>query len=178
MNISEVRQLVEGASYEEKIQILENICERVGDCLENGYLGSAVANISYDEFDRVEFQSEKVMADANIKSSGAVLDNSVIIMQSQITENSKLLQLYSWKLDGSCYTYLTFDSILALEKAYTEIKKQNKGFLAENLDSDLQELGISYRDIMDVKVAISTQKQYVEEVETLEFERLETSFVS
>ena len=61
----------------------------------------------------------------------------------------------------------------------TEIKKQNKGFLAGNLDSDLQDIGISYRDIMDVKVAISVptrNKNY--EVETLDFDKLLTSFVS
>ena len=49
MNISEVRTLVEGASYEEKITILEDISERVGDCPEIGYLGSSVSNISMDE---------------------------------------------------------------------------------------------------------------------------------
>lgn len=179
MNISEVRTLVEGASYEEKINVLENISERVGDCSEIGYLGSSVSTISYDEFGKVEFQSERNTNGLVIKSTGAVLDDSVIIMQVQEGNGSKLLQLYSWKLDGSKYTYLTFDSTLALEKAYFEIKKQNKGFLAGNLDSDLQDIGISYRDIMDVKVAISVptrNKNY--EVETLDFDKLLTSFVS
>ena len=46
MNISEVKSLVEGASYEEKINILENISERVGDCSEIGFLGSSVSTIS------------------------------------------------------------------------------------------------------------------------------------
>ena len=179
MNISEVRTLVEGASYEEKITILEDISERVGDCPEIGYLGSSVSNISMDENGKLEFQSEKNTNDLVNKSTGAVLDDNVIIMQIQESNNSKLLQLYSWKLDGSKYTYLTFDSTLALEKAYFEIKKQNKGFLAGNLDSDLQDIGISYRDIMDVKVAISVPtrtKNY--EVETLDFDKLLTSFVS
>ena len=179
MNISEVRNLVEGASYEAKINILEDISERVGDCSEIGYLGSSVSTISYDEFGNVEFQSEKNINGFVIKSTGAVLDDSVIIMQIQEGSNGKLLQLYSWKVDGSKYTYLTFDSFLALEKAYTEIKKCNKGFLAENLDSDLQEIGISYRDIMDVKVAIAVpDKQYNYSVEVLEFDTLLTSYVS
>ena len=179
MNISEVKNLVEGASYEEKVTILEDICERVGDCPEIGYLGSSVSNISFDENGRLEFQSEKNTKDLVINSTGAVLDDNVIIMQIQESNNSKLLQLYSWQLDGCKYTYLTFDSTLALEKAYCEIKKQNKGFLAGNLDSDLQDIGINYRDIMDVKVAISVPprtKNY--EVETLDFDKLLTSFVS
>jgi hypothetical protein len=179
MNISEVKSLVEGASYEEKINILENISERVGDCFEIGFLGSSVSTISYDEFNNVEFQSEKNTNGLMIKSTGAVLDNSIIIMQVQESSNSKLLQLYSWKLDGSKYTYLTFDSFLALEKAYLEIKKCNKGFLAENLDSDLQEIGISYRDIMDVKVAIAVpEKTKNYELEVLEFDKILASFVS
>ena len=100
-------------------------------------------------------------------------------MQVQESGNSKLLQLYSWKLDGSKYTYLTFDSFLALEKAYLEIKRCNKGFLAENLDSDLQEVGISYRDIMDIKVAISVpEKTNNYTAEVLEFDNLLASYVS
>lgn len=179
MNISEVRNLVEGASYEEKITILENISERVGDCAEIGYLGSSVVNISFDDNGKLEFQAEKNTKDLVIKSTGAVLDDNVIIMQVQERNNSKLMQLYSWKLDGSKYTYLTFDSYLALEKAYGEIKKQNKGFLASNLDNDLQDIGISYRDIMDVKVAISVPERVMNyEAETLDFDKLLTSFVS
>lgn len=179
MNISEVKSLVEGASYEEKITIFENISERVGDCSEIGFLGSSVSTISYDEFNNVEFQSEKNTNGLLIKSTGAVLENSVIIMQVQENDNSKLMQLYSWKLDGSKYTYLTFDSFLALEKAYLEIKKCNKGFLAENLDSDLQEIGISYRDIMDVKVAISVPEKIINyNAEVLEFDQLLASYVS
>ena len=180
MNISEVKKLVEGASYEEKVDVLEMITERVGDCVEIGYLGSSVSNISYDEFGNVEFQSEKRAKDIVTKSSGTVLDESVIIMQVQESDTSRLLQLYSWKLDGSKYTYLTFDSKLALEKAYLEIKKQNVGFLAENLDDNLQKLDISYRDIIDVKVAIAVpeRKQQLEEVEVLDFDNLLTLFVS
>ena len=167
MNISEVKKLVEGASYEEKIEVLENICQYSGDCVENGYLGSSVSNISYDEFERVEFVSEHFENEITTISTGAVLDESVVIMQVQEGKNNRVLNLYSWKLDGTSYTYFVFDSKAALEKAYYEIKKANKGFLAENLDNDLQEMGIAYRDIMNVRVAVKvTQVQsQVEDVE-------------
>ena len=180
MNISEVKQLVEGASYESKIDILENIVNRVEDCSEIGFLGSSVSNISYDDLGNFEFQTEKSTYYTSIKSVGTVLEESVVIMQVQESNNGRLLQLYSWKLDGSKYTYLTFDSKLALEKAYLEIKKQNVGFLAENLDDNLQKLDISYRDIIDVKVAIAVpeRKQQLEEVEVLDFDNLLTLFVS
>lgn len=168
MNISEVKKMIEGASYEEKIQVLENICRRVGDRLENGYLGSSVANISYDDFGYVEFQSEKVEEAITTQSKGTVLDNSVIIMQVQQSTTNKLLNLYSWKLDGSSYTYFAFDSKAALEHAYQAIKKTNKGFLAENLDNDLQELGIMYRDIMNVKVAVKAGEMSIQTEMTTE----------
>lgn len=179
MNISEVKNLVEGASYESKIEILETIVERVGDSAEVGYLGSSVSNISYDDFGCLEFQSEKTNSGCCIKSTGAVLEDCVVIMQVQESNNSRLLQLYSWKKDGSKYTYLTFDSLLALENAYFEIKKQNIGFLAENIDSDLQSIGVSYRDVMDIKVAISVPERVVKQgTEIFDFEKLLASFVS
>ena len=179
MNISEVKNLVEGASYENKIQILEDICERVGDCQELGYLGSSISNICYDEFGMLEFQSQKIGYNLIINSIGAVLGESVVIMQIQESDSSRLLQLYSWKLDGSKYTYLTFDSKLALEKAYYQMKKCNIGFLAENLDADLQKMEVGYRDIMDIKVAIAVpEKNKTDKVEILDFDKLLTSFVS
>lgn len=164
MNISEVKKLVQGASYESDIEVLETICERSGDCLESGYLGSSVSNISYDEFGRLEFQSEHLEDGITVTSNGAVLEDSVIIMQVQQNKGSKLLSLYSWERDGSKYTYFALDSLGALERAYVEIKKQNKGFLATNLDNDITEIGLSYRDIMNVKVAVRVQSQSQEQV--------------
>lgn len=163
MNIREVKNLVEGASYEQKVEILENITERVGDCLEIGFLGSSVSNISYEENGFVEFESEKITSNSITRSTGAVLDESVVIMQIQEGENTRLIQLYSWRIDGSKYTYLTFDSVLALTKAYDQIKKLNKCFLAENIDDDLADIGVSYRDIMDIKVAIGVPKKNINE---------------
>lgn len=179
MNISEVKNLVEGASYEDKVEVLETLYERVGDAVEIGYLGSSVSNISYDDNGIVEFQSENRNGGLKTISTGAVLDDSVIIMQVQESSCNRLLQLYSWKSDGSKYTYLTFDSLLALENAYKEVKRQNLGFLAECIDEDLKKLGISYRDIMDIKVAIAVpEKEYKQSVEVLDFDKLLTSFVS
>lgn len=179
MNITEVKNLVEGASYEEKIEILEKIYQRSGDCQENGYLGSSVANISYDEFGNVEFQSEHLIDGITTNSTGVVLDNSVAIMQVLESDNNRMLQLYSWKKDGSSYTYFLFDSMTVLENAYREIKRANKGFLAENLDNDLQELGIAYRDIMNVRVAVKVQSAQ-QEVESTQYSQTEmlTSFSS
>lgn len=161
MNISEVLNLVEGASYERKVNILENIYEYAGDCIQNGFLGSGVSNISYDEFGYVEFQSEKVFDNFSVNSNGTVLDDSVVIMQVQKNNDKKFWNLYSWKLDGSSYTFFEFDSLKVLEIAYIGLKRINASFLTENLDEFLSEVGISYRDIMNVKVAVSVEKNNI-----------------
>ena len=57
MNISEVRDLLEGASYEGEIEVLETIWNYVGDSVLNGYLGSSVETVSFDEGGRLEFDS-------------------------------------------------------------------------------------------------------------------------
>lgn len=168
MNISEVKKLIEGASYEEKVDVLETICRRAGDCVENGYLGSSVINIAYDEFGHVEFESDNLSNNIVTKSKGSVLDESVIIMQVQELKDNKMFQLYSWNIVGTSYTYFAFDSMAALKQAYLAIKKANKGFLAENLDSNLQELGISYRDIMNVKVAVKVQLIQIQSEEVMQ----------
>ncbi len=177
MNISEVKSLVQGASYENKIIILEEIFERCGDCQENGYLGSSVDNISYDETQHLEFQSEHYQEGITTKSTGAVLDDSVIIMQEQNFDNNRY-NLYSWKLDGTCYTYLGFGSRDALERAYQAIKSQNQGFLAVELEKELGQLGISYRDITSINVAVRTKKQQAEEIEILDFDCMQASTIS
>ncbi len=174
MNISEVKELISGASYEAKVEILERICELSGDCVENGYLGSSIANISYDEFGNVEFQSDFLGADFEIKSSGTVLENTVLIKQTRINAERKEFYLYSWDLNGTSYTYLVFDSEIVLDKAYSAMKAKNIGFLAKNIDNTLQSIGIAYRDILDVNGAISIfgkrQLQSEDGIEILDFE--------
>ena len=93
MNISEVRTLVEGASYEEKITILEDISERVGDCPEIGYLGSSVSNISMDENGKLEFQSEK---NTNDETQNAP-STSILSADGEQCINLTVLSLYKGK---------------------------------------------------------------------------------
>lgn len=168
MNICEVKNLVVGASYEKEIEVLENLYSYAGDCVMNGYLGSSVVNISYDDNNHVEFESLHEIDDLITSSVGAVLSECVIIKQVQQQKEKELYQLYSWKKDGSCYTYLVFDSKDILEKVYNSIKKNNIDFLDDNVNQVLEYVNVSFENVMNIKIAQEVVQQSIDVVELLE----------
>ena len=168
MNICEVKNLVVGASYEKEIEVLEGLYNYAGDCVMNGYLGSSVLNISYDKNNHLEFESLNEVDDLVTKSVGAVLDDCVIIRQVQQQSEKELYQLYSWKKDGSCYTYLAFDSNEVLDKVYNGIKKNNIEFLDDNINQVLEDLGVLFDNIMNIKISQEVVQQSIDVVELLD----------
>lgn len=161
MNICDVKKLIIGASYEKEIEILENLYNYSGNCVMNGYLGSSVLNISYDKDGYVEFESSHELDGLVTSSVGAVLDDCVIIKQVQQQNEKKLYQFYSWKKDGSCYTYLVFDSSEVLEYVYSSIKKNNVCFLDDNVNNIFSDLGVSFDNVMNIKIAQDVVKQSI-----------------
>lgn len=153
MNISDVKRQVEGASYENEVGVLETICNKAGDVVTNGFLGSSVTNISYDPYGKVEFESENNYGGIETKSIGAVLDDSVIIKQTQKQDNNTYAQLFSWKKDGSSFTFIALDNEDTLNLAYNNIKIRYPKFLGENIEQELNELDIPIDKVMNVKVA-------------------------
>lgn len=151
MNISNVRKQISGASYEPQVEILENIYEKAGNCVMNGYLGSAVTNISYDENGLVEFQSQHMVADLITESTGAVLRDSVIIKQVQKKSEIEAAQLFSWKKDGSSYTYIGFTDINSMNFAYNQIKQFYPHYLDGNFAPDFEYLNIPLDSVLSVK---------------------------
>lgn len=151
MNISNVRRQISGASYEPQVEILEDIYEKAGNCVMNGYLGSAVTNISYDENGLVEFQSQHMVADLLTESTGAVLRDSVIIKQMQKNSEGEVAQLFSWKKDGSKYTYIGFNNVDSMNFAYNQIKQFCPYYLEGNLVPDFKYLNIPLDSILSVK---------------------------
>ena len=167
MNICEVKNLVVGASYEKEIEVLEGLYNYAGDCVMNGYLGSSVLNISYDINNRVEFESLHELDNLITKSVGAVLNDCVIIKQVQKQREKDLYQLYSWKQNGSCYTYLVFDSSEVLDKVYNGIKKNNIEFLDDNVNQVLETLGVSFDNVMNIKISQEVVQQAINVIELL-----------
>lgn len=182
MNISEVRKLVEGATYEKQVGILEELCEKTGDCVMNGYLGSSVTNIAYDGLGNLEFQSEHRCGNLLTNSTGVLLDNSLLVKQTQDDGNRRNLQLFSWKMDGSSYTYVAFDNEEVLDMAYEKIRAYYPHFLNEDVDLELAQLQIPMDNVMDIKVSqdvepLITVQSIVDEACSSNDNQLGSSFI-
>ena len=162
MNISEVRDLLEGASYEGEIEVLETIWNYVGDSVLNGYLGSSVETVSYDEDGRLEFDSRFETDDVVTLSTGVVLSDSVIIRQVQKHDKGYYCQLISWTKDGKNYSTIVFDNVKTLDKAYNGLKKLSGEFLDDNVSSVLEELEISFDSVMNVKIGQVAEQQSID----------------
>ena len=162
MNISEVRDLLEGASYESEIEVLETIWNYVGDSVLNGYLGSSVETVSYDEDGRLEFDSRFETDDVVTLSTGVVLSDSVIIRQVQKHDKGYYCQLISWTKDGKNYSTIVFDNVNTLDKAYNGLKKLSGEFLDDNVNSVLDELQISFDNIMNIKIGQVAEQQSID----------------
>lgn len=162
MNISDVKSLVSGASYESEIEVLENIYEYAGDCQMNGYLGSSVLSISYDKQGKVEFDSSYESDGVTIESIGVVLSDSVVIKQVQKESEKVLYQLYSWKKDGSCYTYIAVDSKEVLESTYKGLKKIDCPFLDDNVHQVFEEIGVDFENVMNIKIGQEVVQQSID----------------
>lgn len=152
MKISEVKARAEGTTYEKEIDVLENIYRQTGDCAESGFLGF-INDIYYDDYGHIEFETNNQVSDLKTRTVGAVLDGSVIIKQVQENKTNKFAQMFSWKKDGSSYTYVAFDNEKVMNHAYISIKKFHPEFLGENIDRTFLSLGVPFDNIMDVKLS-------------------------
>ena len=161
MNISEIKQMLMGASYEKELDVLETIYEYAGNDVMNGYLGSSVVNVSYDKNGKVEFESKYMNGEFMTTSVGAVLENSVLIKQVQECGDKDFCQLISWKCDGSSYTCIIFDDENNMVNAYEKLKKSHGEYLEENIHQILDDLGISFNNIMNIKTSQSVEQQSI-----------------
>ena len=62
-------------------------------------------------------------------------------------------ELYVWKKDGSCYTYIAVDTEDVLQTLYNGLKKMDCQFLDGDIHQVLEEIGVSLNDVMDIKTA-------------------------
>ena len=161
MNISDVKKMLTGASYEDELEVLESIYEYAGDDVMNGYLGSSVMTVSYDSFGKVEFDSRYKNGKYYTNSTGAVLENSLLIRQVQECEDKDFYQLISWKKDGSSYSYIVFNSEDNLEDAYIKLKRSYGDFLDGDINSVFDGLDISFDNIMNIKTEQKVEQKSI-----------------
>ena len=141
---------VDESLYSKEIEMLEMFYERTGNCVMNGYVGSSLDGISYDEAGRMEFHSFYQEGDLKTVSTGALLRDSIVIKQIQLNKRQNYYQLFSWDKDLDTYTYLAFDDEKTLDYAYRQIKRYAH-FLGEEAQQEIVQLGIPFEHIMDVK---------------------------
>lgn len=182
MNISEVKNLVEGATYEKQVGMLEKICEKSGNCVMNGYLGSSVTNISYDNLGNLEFQSKHRCENLVTSSTGALLSGSMLVKQIQEDGDKKCTQLFSWKRDGSSYTYIAFNNEKVLDMTYERLKAYYPDFLKEDVDFKLSSLNIPMDNVTDIKMTqgvepLITAQSMVDELYSTDDNKLSSSFI-
>ena len=146
--------------YQKEIEALENLYNHAGNCVMNGYIGSSIDDISYDEAGKVEFHSVYQKGDLVTVSTGAILENSIVIKQMQTEKKKNYYQMFSWNKEGDMYTYLAFDDQKALDHAYQQIKKQDL-FLGEDTQYDLLQLGVPFDHVMDVRSCQKTGEDFL-----------------
>lgn len=152
MDILQVKKMCSGATYTKDLEVLEKLFERTGDRNMNGYLGSGIQNILFDDFSHLEFESNKQVGDLETISKGCVLPESVLISQVQKNKDNTYYQLFSWNDEMNAYTWLEFDSYDAMSYSYQRIKAFEEELCSGDLTEKLKKMNIPLDNIASVKV--------------------------
>ena len=151
MNIIEARELYTDSEHLKKLDELCNFYKKVGNEVTAGYLGSMISNIRFDDMGDLEFQTLHAASNLETLSTGALLNDGVVIRQIQRTPQEKFFQLFSWNKDYTKYTYVLFDSLMAADIAYDIIKAADTNLCQENVADALRSLRIPIDNILQVK---------------------------
>ena len=99
----------------------------------------------------LEFQTLHQASDLETLSTGALLGDGVVIRQIQRNPQDKYFQLFSWNKDYTKYTYVLFDSLMAMDIAYDILKAFNTNLCTENVAETIRTLRIPIDNILQVK---------------------------
>ena len=164
MNIIEAKELYTESEHLKKLNELCDFYKEIGDEVIAGYLGSTISNIRFDDMGDLEFQTLHEAIDLETLSTGALLNNGVVIRQIQKNPQEKFFQLFSWNKDYTKYTYILFDNLTALDIAYDIIKAADTNLCTENVAESLRTLRIPIDNILQVKDNVE-----VNSIEELDF---------
>ena len=143
MNIHELSQ------YGDDTLPLQQLYKNVGSCVMNGYLGDSIDELSFDEEGKVTFSTHKDLGDRAVDSKGVVLSNSILIKQVEKGNDLTSYRLYSWDVDESKYTFLSFDSASSLNRFF-EVIKGFDACLCDDISTLFQEMGLSFEPVTQV----------------------------
>ena len=147
MNIIEAKKVYNTDEQLEKFMELEKFYKKNGNDVTAGYINDATA-VRFDEKNNIEFQSLHFASNLKTLSTGTLLDNGVVINQIQRNEQKSYFQIFSWNKDYDTYTYLLFDDLDSMIKAYNTIKDANCNLCDENLVEKLKDLKIPIDNIL------------------------------
>ncbi len=164
MNIIDAKGLYSNSNNLEKIEEVCKFYEKVGNNPQGAYLGSTVSDISFDK-GHIEFETIHVASNLETNSTGVLLDNGVLIKQTQKNAKDEYFQIFSWNKDYSKYTYILFDSAIAMEVSFNKIADANINLCDGTLIDKLASLRIPTDAILQVKedVEDNSNKKNVED---------------
>lgn len=165
MDILQIKDMCEGATYAKDLDVLERLFNNTGDCVMNGYLGSGIQNISVDSLSHLEFESFKSAGDLETISTGCVLTDSVLIKQTQRRKNESFHQIFSWNGELNSYLWLQFNDVDAMDYSYERIKTFDESLDNSDLIQQLGKMGIPMDNISKVgSESVSSLNDMVDEV--------------
>ena len=145
MNINGLSQLGDECS-----QPLRMLYKNNGSCLVNGYLGDDVKDVSFDDNGHFEFTTHKDFDDSTVDSKEAVLDNSVLIKQTQKGYDFVSFRIYSWDVEQNKYSLLGFDRKDAMDRYYEVLKNNDINLCDDDISVLLQEVGLTFDSVTQV----------------------------
>lgn len=135
---------------EEYTQPLINLYNKTGNSSLSGYLGEELKDVLFDGDGKLHFSTDKKVEDIEINSHGVVLTDSVLIKQVQKGRYNSSYRLYSWDVDDSKYTFISFDNNMALNRYYDTVQRFDVSLCGEDISSLFQEMGLSFESVSQI----------------------------
>ncbi len=145
MNINDLK--LYGDELTEPLLVL---FKKTGNKSISGYLGEEFNDLLFDDDGKIHFSTIKNADGMKIDSHVVLLDNSILIKQTQKGNYSSSYRLYSWDIDNDRYTYISFDNPIALNRYYDTIKRFDISLCGEDISSLFQEMGLTFESINQI----------------------------
>ena len=134
----------------DNIGVLKTLYKNSGSCVMNGYLGDSVSSFSLDENGNLEFTSNKTVGDIATSSTGAILNNTVLIKQVDKQKDRTHHQLFSWDVPGNQYSYLLFSDGKSLDDCYEKLKNGDICLCGSDVSTIFKDNNISFDNISQI----------------------------
>ena len=150
---------------------LKRLYDVTGNCYENGFLGEEFIYFNYDENHILEYATNCEKKGSIIDSRGASLMDSVLIKQTQTSEELTSYYLYSWDTNKNVYAILTVENEDYLNRYYEQMKKMNVNLCDGDISMNFEKMGLTFDGVHRVLL-----NQTVNPMDSL-FEEMDDSLI-